>query len=158
MQELYEIEPSDHLETHQLTEPSPFAPCAIWIREDSRNHNVEQLKDKPRQLDQMMDEVNAGLTGPNPVEQCRLHDFVRGHIFKLSTLRAADDFLADFAFFYAWIRETAPAIRLHSYRAGPRSVVVLWTSHGTETHQETGYATVRHPVTTNFSFREPLQP
>ena len=39
--------------------------------------------------------------------------------------------------------QTATAILDHTYRVGSRSVVVLWASHDTHTHQETGYATVR---------------
>lgn len=44
---------------------------------------------------------------------------------------------------------SAPSILDPTYRAGPRSVVVLWTSHVNRADKETDYATVRYPIATN---------
>jgi pullulanase/glycogen debranching enzyme len=43
-------------------------------------------------------------------------------------------------------------------RVGSRSVVVLWTSHGTRTRNETGYATVRYSIATNSAGSGNLKP
>jgi isoamylase len=45
--------------------------------------------------------------------------------------------------------QTAPAIPGRIYKAGPRSVVVLWANYSARADKETDYATVRHPITTH---------
>ena len=45
--------------------------------------------------------------------------------------------------------QTAPAIPGSIYKAGPRSVVVLWANCSAPADKETGYAFIRRPITTD---------